>query len=702
MNSTGSPTPALPAGLFRWTVTTGLLGFAAYFTSGYVRGGPALTISLLAAYFVLRGRALPAARPLSTFLCFGALAFAGWQWREGVPGVVALCNLASITMVAQWMLIDDGRKARQSLLVASMPVLATAAMNVNFVLPAALFPFIAALLRSLDLLAQWQQESSVTMRFDRGRSLGDRWGPLARGAFFAIIVWAALFYTIPRQSATGISPAAGQRRLIGFTETIRLGDVGSLLADSTVVMRIRPVSKGEVRQELRQTLQQSYLRGRAFVGYRDGTWSRTGLTQSFIYPARWNREVPIGNFAGDPRPEMVFEILLENTDPPILFMPDQATHLLTDLSYLHRDDDGSLSFNRRRTGVQRYQARLKIGRPDLSPLEDSLLASMPPLPRFLEIYAIASDVTPRIRELSRQITTGEDSLFSIVRTIERYLQRNHRYAINDLPIEAGDPIEFFLFQSKRGFCEHFASAMVLMVRSLGIAARPVNGYTISEWNEFGQYFTVRQSDAHTWVEVFFPTHGWITFDPTPASRDPGWSFLDQFAQLREWWDQFEATWFHYVYRLDRENQLAGYRRLATRVSVLITSIRHSPRELLLSIAAMSLFLYIRQRRRLLRRQRTATGDAHHWIPDWYHAWSGLLCLPRADHETPREYHERLIAHNVFISTQAGRLDRLAQLVTTAAFASPEQAQAADTEALALVQELRPRPRVEVPQDHTAG
>ena len=81
-----------------------------------------------------------------------------------------------------------------------------------------------------------------------------------------------------------------------------------------------------------------------------------------------------------------------------------------------------------------------------------------------------------------------------------------------------DPVADFLFNVKAGHCEYFATAMAVMLRTRGVVARVVNGFLPGEYNEAAGAYTVRQSDAHSWVEVYFPeTRSWVTFDPTPSA-----------------------------------------------------------------------------------------------------------------------------------------------------------------------------------------
>ena len=79
-----------------------------------------------------------------------------------------------------------------------------------------------------------------------------------------------------------------------------------------------------------------------------------------------------------------------------------------------------------------------------------------------------------------------------------------------------DPIANFLFERKQGHCEYFASSMAVMLRTLGIPSRVVNGFRSDEFNDLTGNYVVRAKDAHAWVEAYFPGYGWQTFDPTPA------------------------------------------------------------------------------------------------------------------------------------------------------------------------------------------
>jgi hypothetical protein len=99
--------------------------------------------------------------------------------------------------------------------------------------------------------------------------------------------------------------------------------------------------------------------------------------------------------------------------------------------------------------------------------------------------------------------------------IDKYLRENYAYSLStSRPPEGISPMEYFLFSSKKGFCEHYSTAMVLMLRSVNIPARIVTGFLGGEINEYGGYIIVRQSNAHSWVEAVIDG-AWRRFDPTP-------------------------------------------------------------------------------------------------------------------------------------------------------------------------------------------
>jgi hypothetical protein len=127
-----------------------------------------------------------------------------------------------------------------------------------------------------------------------------------------------------------------------------------------------------------------------------------------------------------------------------------------------------------------------------------------------------ADSLQRVHDLAVEVTAGKTNPYDQAQAIETFLRSNYSYTLTpSTPPKGVDPLEYFLFTSKQGYCEYFATAMGDMLRSLGIPTRLVNGYGPGSFDEKLSRYVVRESDAHTWVEVYHPHYGWIPFEPTP-------------------------------------------------------------------------------------------------------------------------------------------------------------------------------------------
>lgn len=135
--------------------------------------------------------------------------------------------------------------------------------------------------------------------------------------------------------------------------------------------------------------------------------------------------------------------------------------------------------------------------------------------RRLPVGYRSSSTEQRIRQLALQVTAGAANPYDQAAAIERYLRDGYRYTLTPGPPPPNvDPEEYFLFTSRAGYCQYFATAMADLLRSLGLPVRLVNGYGPGTVDAQGHH-VVKESDAHTWPEVYFPSYGWIPFEPTP-------------------------------------------------------------------------------------------------------------------------------------------------------------------------------------------
>lgn len=148
-----------------------------------------------------------------------------------------------------------------------------------------------------------------------------------------------------------------------------------------------------------------------------------------------------------------------------------------------------------------------------SALDYRLQPELPPWRRERAL-ALPDDAAPQARALAREWRREADGPDAIVERALTWLrEREFVYTLSP-PALAGDPVDDFLFNTRAGFCEHYASAFVVLMRAAGIPARVVTGYLGGESNELGDYLIVRQSDAHAWAEVWLPATGWTRVDAT--------------------------------------------------------------------------------------------------------------------------------------------------------------------------------------------
>ena len=130
---------------------------------------------------------------------------------------------------------------------------------------------------------------------------------------------------------------------------------------------------------------------------------------------------------------------------------------------------------------------------------------------------LPDELPERVRLLAQRVTSGLDTPYDKAVSLERFLRSNYPYRLDVGSPPAGrDAVDYFLFDIQAGFCSYYSSAMVVMLRVVGVPARVVIGYATGEFDYERHAYRVPASAAHAWVEVYFPTYGWIEFEPTAA------------------------------------------------------------------------------------------------------------------------------------------------------------------------------------------
>jgi hypothetical protein len=209
--------------------------------------------------------------------------------------------------------------------------------------------------------------------------------------------------------------------------------------------------------------------------------------------------------------------------------------------------------------ITRYTALSDVARPTADMLRVVDTDAVEQNGQFRTAYLQLPQLDSRIEELASQITQPFQTRYDKVAAVENYFQSGFEYTL-DLPdTPARDPIAHFLFNTRAGHCEFFASAMAVMLRTQGIPVRLVNGFLQGSYNDVSKHYVVRASDAHSWVEVYFPTYGWISFDPTPpsgrTSADPS------LGRLSIYLDAFRTFWEEWVINYDFMHQATLARQI---------------------------------------------------------------------------------------------------------------------------------------------
>ena len=301
---------------------------------------------------------------------------------------------------------------------------------------------------------------------------------------------------------------------------------------------------------------------------------------------------------------------------------------------------------------------------------------------------LPTDVDPRARNLARQWQQRLGSNHTAIAAAALDLFHNGGFDYTLAPAPLGrNSIDDFLFSTREGFCEHYASSFTFLMRAAGIPARVVTGYQGGYWSELGQYLLVRNSDAHAWSEIWLAGRGWVRYDPTAAVRpervslgaaaaagDSARWYQNSWLQgIRNHWDIVNRWWSEAVVAFNQQRQQGmlspfGISHAGTRKLTLILAIGCS---LLLALATV---LTLRRRQRLvplLAAQRQLEKKL------------ARLGVQRRKNEGPRDFMQRAITA---LPERAGQLDLLCKRYQYLRYAR-QQPSAADIAAFRrLVQE----------------
>lgn len=353
-----------------------------------------------------------------------------------------------------------------------------------------------------------------------------------------------LFPRLPRQWNVQGRGGGGGGVMAGFSDEVRLGQHGGRISDNpAVAFRVEfddSVPAGE-----------TYWRGRSYDRFDGERWTaaeqlpRLGYGPQ-LYGRRWGEPLRhMRIFGGPPEARVLF-----GPHPVLAVQPRSAIRVW-------QHPSGDVYYGGSDAPV--YAVTSAGGRPSEAALRAS---DAQPESRAARAYLQLPALDPRVRRLADSLTAGQMTRIDRVRAIERYLSTELRYTL-DLPdTRAEATVEGFLFRRRAGHCEYFSTAMVMMLRSIGIPSRNVTGFLGGEWNDYGGYLAVTGNDAHSWVEAWFPGLGWVPFEPTPPARD---AYMGDGAggrwSLSLWFGAAEHRWYKWVVDYNLEKQLGVFSRV---------------------------------------------------------------------------------------------------------------------------------------------
>jgi transglutaminase-like putative cysteine protease len=377
-----------------------------------------------------------------------------------------------------------------------------------------------------------------------------------------------LFLIAPRSGAAALTRSGGMTsNLTGFSESVTLGQIGLLKRNDGVLMRVR-VEDTQGPRDLR-------WRGVALDEFTGRAWKKSVQARQLDVVNERGGLFQFGTTESINR-LTTQTFFLEPLDSPVLFAAPRVVAVQGDLPFVRVDEEGAVQSRRHDFERIMYKALSDTNEPRVDLLRNDLR----PLPvSYYRYLQLPENLDPRISALATSIIlhANASNRYDAAKAIESHLQSEFGYSL-EMKAGGADPLADFLFNVKAGHCEYFATAMTVMLRTRGVAARLVNGFTAGEYNEAAGAFTVRNSNAHSWVEVYFPeTRSWITFDPTPPAGRVGPVRTGFAAQLEKYGEAIELLWFQYVVGYDKQeqrslaaslhNQVFDYGRLITNMLV---------------------------------------------------------------------------------------------------------------------------------------
>jgi hypothetical protein len=421
--------------------------------------------------------------------------------RGSLDLVIAASSFAALLTAHRQLSETTSSTDDQVLLVGLLMICGGASLSgeMLYAVFLTLFAVLGALSRGLSLLDEVNEDADLSLR--------PAVGQLLRGSLIAMVGAVAFFVLFPRLSwnvaartqATGLGPASS-----GFSNSVRLGGSGALKTNPRPVFRVK-LSPDPRRDEL-----DIYWMGRALETFDGMTWNS---------PSNAQVRLPRMHLEDGEHDRIVRQDIevLPAMGSTIVPMMERAVAVGPAI-YYSRSGRETLMLART------PDVDVRVGR-EVNAFTVSVLsttsqsgAALPrgDISRFLQI---PPSLDPRIKSLAQSIVGTERRPTEAARALRDYLLKNYTYTLDLEEGDGRDPLAHFLFVRKAGHCEYFATALTLMLRTLGIPSRVATGFFGGSRTENG--YVLRAGDAHAWTQVLVPEVGFVTMDATPPDHRGG-------------------------------------------------------------------------------------------------------------------------------------------------------------------------------------
>ncbi|MGZ4819191.1 MAG: transglutaminase TgpA family protein [Terriglobales bacterium] len=542
-------------------------GFITLTTTGRLDAFSVVAVSaalLFRGYLMLRHRTLLISERWTSYLTLLYIVFyAADVFLVSGSFVNATVHLVLFVMVVKLFSVQRHRDQVYLVIISFLEVLAAAVLTVDTIFFGAFCVFLLLVVATFISMEMKRSAAAVSSTLpgpalpNAPRRMVRIVSILALLMTLAVVVGAAgIFFVLPRLSAGYLSAYAPRNEFVsGFSDHVQLGEIGRIKQSDSVVMHIqidgdrgsyadlkwRGVALGLFDGKEWTNPQSSRMEAFASSPRYDPEVRLTGMGRYNLSRTQVNvRNLPADREDLRALKPLFYKILMEPIGTNVLFLAPVPVTLQARMAEVALDDGGAVYNMDRNRMTESYSATSMIAQPGRVRMWSANGTAPPDL--VLNYLQLPKRVDPRVVELSRKITENSTGAYDKASTVESYLRTHYGYSLQMATTPPPDPLVYFLFERKEGHCEYFASAMAIMLRTVGIPARIVNGFRGGEYNDLTGSYIVRARDAHSWVEAYIPGYAWVSFDPTPADPKPAAGQMHRFLlyldAAREFWREW--------------------------------------------------------------------------------------------------------------------------------------------------------------------